>query len=161
MGLLIPDVAVRVALLQFETLPDDHREAETLVLWRMREYLPYAPEEARLSYQVLGKQPGSVEILGVAVRGSVLAEYEAAIGRNQRWAGVGLAGNRGVAAPASRGSRRATPVAPLPRGIDRRGGGVKPRALLEDAVAGRRRGEQRSTKSHARPRASWRLARII
>ncbi len=79
LGLLIPDVAVRVALLQFETLPDDHREAETLVLWRMREYLPYAPEEARLSYQVLAKQPGSVEVLGVAVRGSVLAEYESAM----------------------------------------------------------------------------------
>ena len=79
LGLLIPDVAARVALLQFETLPEDHREAETLVLWRMREYLPYAPEEARLSYQVLAKQPGSVEVLGVAVRGSVLAEYEAAL----------------------------------------------------------------------------------
>jgi hypothetical protein len=76
-GLLIPDVAVRVALLQFETLPDDHGQAETLVLWRMREYLPYAPEEARLSFQVLAKQPGSVEVLGVAVRSSVLAEYEA------------------------------------------------------------------------------------
>jgi hypothetical protein len=75
-GLLIPDVAVRVALLQFETLPEDHREAETLVLWRMREHLPYAPEEARLTYQMLEKQPGSVEILAVAVRGSVLAEYE-------------------------------------------------------------------------------------
>jgi len=78
-GLLIPDVAARVALLQFETLPDDRGEAESLVLWRMREYLPYAPEEARLSYQVLGKQPGAVEVLGVAVRGSVLAEYESAL----------------------------------------------------------------------------------
>ena len=78
-GLLIPDVSVRVALVQFETLPEDHGEAETLVLWRMREYLPYAPDEARLSYQVLAKQPGSVEILGVAVRGLVLAEYEAAM----------------------------------------------------------------------------------
>ena len=76
-GLLIPDVAVRVALLQFETLPANPRQAETLVLWKMREYLPYAPEEARLSYQVVGKQPGSLEILSVAVRGSVLAEYEA------------------------------------------------------------------------------------
>lgn len=56
-GLLIPDVAARVALLQFETLPDDRGEAESLVLWRMREYLPYAPEEARLSYQVLGNNP--------------------------------------------------------------------------------------------------------
>ena len=79
LGLLIPDVAVRVALLQFEALPDDLGEAETLVLWRMREYLPYAPEEARLSFQVLAKQPGSVEVLGVAVRGSVLAEYESAL----------------------------------------------------------------------------------
>ncbi|MFZ0963632.1 MAG: hypothetical protein WAO35_22440 [Terriglobia bacterium] len=78
-GLLIPDVAARVALLQFETLPENHGEAETLVLWRMREFLPYAPEEARLSYQVLVKQPGAVEVLGVAVRGSVLAEYEAAL----------------------------------------------------------------------------------
>jgi hypothetical protein len=78
-GLLIPDLAVRVALLQFEALPDDHRQAESLVLWKMREYLPYAPEEARLSFQVVGKQPGALEILGVAVRGSVLAEYEAAL----------------------------------------------------------------------------------
>jgi len=77
MGLLVPDVAARVALLQFETLPANQREAETLVLWKMREYLPYAPEEARLSFQVMGKQPGSIEILSVAVRGSVLAEYEA------------------------------------------------------------------------------------
>jgi hypothetical protein len=76
-GLLIPDVAARVALLQFETLPADQREAETLVLWKMREYLPYAPEEARLSFQVMGKQPSSIEILSVAVRRSVLAEYEA------------------------------------------------------------------------------------
>lgn len=76
LGLLIPDVAARVALLQFESLPDDYQEAETLVLWRMREYLPYAPEEARLSYQVLSKQPDSLEILGVAVRGSVMTEYE-------------------------------------------------------------------------------------
>jgi hypothetical protein len=76
-GLLIPDVAVRVALLQFETLPNDRREAETLVVWRMREYLPYAPEEARLTYQLLSSQPGAVEVLGVAVRSSVLSEYEA------------------------------------------------------------------------------------
>jgi len=79
LGLLIPDVSVRVALMQFETLPADHGEAEILVRWKMREYLPYAPEEARLTFQVVGKQPNLLEILGVAVRGSVLAEYEAAL----------------------------------------------------------------------------------
>jgi len=75
-GLLIPDLAARVALLQFETLPKNLGEAESLVLWRMREYLPYPPEEARLTFQVVGKLPGAVEVLCVAVRGSVLAEYE-------------------------------------------------------------------------------------
>ena len=78
-GLIIPDVAARVALLQFEALPDNHQEAEALVLWRMREYLPYVPEEARLSFQVLSKQPDSLEVLGVAVRGTVLTEYESAM----------------------------------------------------------------------------------
>lgn len=78
-GLLIPDVAVRVAVLQFEALPDNQREAESLIHWRMREFLPFSPDEARVSYQVMVKEPGRVEILGLAVRGSVLAEYEAAI----------------------------------------------------------------------------------
>lgn len=76
LGLLIPDVAVRVAVLQFEGLPEARREAESLVCWRMREFLPYPPEEARLSFQVLVKQPGLMEVLGLAVRSSVLGEYE-------------------------------------------------------------------------------------
>lgn len=92
-GLLIPDVAARVALLQFETLPNDRREAESLVRWRLREFLPFAPDEARLSYQVLVNEPGAVEILGVAVRASVLAEYEAALG--------GINGGPGLVLPVS------------------------------------------------------------
>jgi hypothetical protein len=79
LGLLIPDVAVRVAVLQFEGLPESDREAEALVRWRMREFLPFPPEEARVSFQVLVKQPRLVEILGMAVRSSVLAEYEAVV----------------------------------------------------------------------------------
>jgi hypothetical protein len=78
-GLLLPDVAVRVAVLQFEGLPDNHREAESLIHWKMREYLPFSPDEARVSHQVMVKEPGRVEILGLAVRESVLAEYEAAM----------------------------------------------------------------------------------
>ncbi len=78
-GLLIPDLAARVAVLQFEALPDAQREAESLIRWRMREFLPFPPEEARVSFQVLAKQPRQVEILGIAVRSSVLAEYEAVL----------------------------------------------------------------------------------
>jgi hypothetical protein len=78
-GLVVPDGAVRVAVLLFETLPEDAREAEALVRWRMRDKLPFAPEEARVSYQVLWRAPGHVEVLAAAARSSVLSEYEAAL----------------------------------------------------------------------------------
>ena len=78
-GLLLPDGTVRVSILSFETLPEHRREAEALVRWRMRESLPFAPEEARLSYQVSWREPGLVEVLAVAARSAVLAEYEQAL----------------------------------------------------------------------------------
>ena len=78
-GVLLPDPSVRVTILSFETLPSDRREAEALVRWRMREVLPYPPEEARASYQVLRREADSVELLALAVRQSVVAEYEAAL----------------------------------------------------------------------------------
>jgi hypothetical protein len=79
LGLVLPDGAVRVAVLRFETLPDDRKEAAALVSWKMREILPFAPEEARVCYQVFGREAGAVELLAVAVRNTVLAEYEAAL----------------------------------------------------------------------------------
>ena len=78
-GLVVPDGAVRVSILSFETLPEDAAETETLVRWKMRDKLPFAPEEARISIQLLGREPGHVEVLAVAARGAVLSEYESAI----------------------------------------------------------------------------------
>jgi hypothetical protein len=78
-GLLIPDGAVRVAVLDFETLPESRKDAEALVRWRMRDNLPPAAEEARLSLQVLSRDSSHVELLVAAVRTSVLAEYEQAV----------------------------------------------------------------------------------
>ena len=75
-GVLIPDASVRVALLAFEALPENRHEEESLVRWRLREHLPYPPEEARLSYEVLTRQKEGAEVLGLAIRKSVLAEYE-------------------------------------------------------------------------------------
>ena len=77
-GLILPDGAVRVALLTFESLPDASHEAETLIRWRMKDKLPFPPDEARATFQVVGKDPGHLEILAVAMRNSVIAEYEAA-----------------------------------------------------------------------------------
>lgn len=76
-GLVVPDGAVRVALLSFESLPEDPAEAEALIRWRMRDKLPFNTEEARATFQVLSKEPGRIEILALAMRMSVIAEYEA------------------------------------------------------------------------------------
>lgn len=79
LGLLLPDPAVRVGLLTFETLPKRRQEADALVRWRMKELVPFAPEETRLTYQVLRQEPDGIDLVAVAARQSVLAEYEAAV----------------------------------------------------------------------------------
>jgi hypothetical protein len=78
LGILLPDPSVRVAILRFETLPDRREEAEALVRWKMGGILPFPAEEARVSYQLLSKGEQSVELLAMALRNSVIAEYEAA-----------------------------------------------------------------------------------
>jgi len=78
LGILLPDPSVRVAILRFETLPDRRGEAESLVRWKMAGILPFPPEEARVSYQVVSKGDQSVELLAMGMRNSVVAEYEAA-----------------------------------------------------------------------------------
>jgi hypothetical protein len=78
LGILLPDPSVRVAILRFETLPEHREEAEALVRWKMGGILPFPAEEARVSYQLLAKGEQSVELLAMALRNSVMAEYEAA-----------------------------------------------------------------------------------
>jgi hypothetical protein len=75
-GLLLPDGAVRVAILDFETLPESRKDAVSLVRWRMRDNLPPEAGDARVSYQILRREARHIELLAVAVRTSVLAEYE-------------------------------------------------------------------------------------
>lgn len=77
-GLLVSDGTVRAAVLSFETVPDDASEFASLVRWRMKEHLPFAPEEARLSYQVSRQAGPGCEVLAIAAANSVLGEYEAA-----------------------------------------------------------------------------------
>jgi hypothetical protein len=77
LGILLPDPSVRVAVLRFETLPSHRAEADALVRWKMGSFLPFPPEEARISYQVLSKGEQFVDLLAMALRNSVVADYEA------------------------------------------------------------------------------------
>jgi hypothetical protein len=78
-GLLVPDGAVRVTLLSFETLPKNRREAQALMQWRIKEALPFPLEEARVSHQVVAEDAERTEVLAVAAKSSVLAGYERAL----------------------------------------------------------------------------------
>lgn len=77
-GLLLSDGTVRAAVLAFETMPDNPSEFAALVRWRMKEHLPFAPEDARLSYQVSRQAGPGCEVLAIAAANAVLGEYEAA-----------------------------------------------------------------------------------
>ena len=78
-GLLVSDGVVRVAVLPFESVPGSHAELDSLVRWRMKENLPFPPEEARLTYQISKGGPAGSEALVLAAKSSVLSEYEAAL----------------------------------------------------------------------------------
>lgn len=78
-GLLLPDGAVRVSILDFQSLPSDHKEQESLIRWKMKPLLPFPLEEARLSFEVAPKVPDGLEAVVMALRKSVLAEYESVL----------------------------------------------------------------------------------
>ncbi len=79
-ALLVPDAAVRVSLLSFESIPSKAQEFEALLCWRMKDNLPFSTEDARLSYQENWRDEKEVEILVLAAKANVLAEYEAELG---------------------------------------------------------------------------------
>jgi type IV pilus assembly protein PilM len=74
---ILPDTAVRVVLLDFETLPSKPEEAEAVVRFRLKKSLPFNPDDARISYHA---QAGGNSLRAVAavVLKSVLDEYESA-----------------------------------------------------------------------------------
>ena len=74
---ILPDTAVRVVLLDFETLPAKPEEAEAVVRFRLKKSLPFNLDDARVSYHA---QTGGTGLRAIAavVLNSVLQEYESA-----------------------------------------------------------------------------------
>jgi len=68
---------VRVALLDFETLPNTREEAEAVVRFRLKKSLPFEVEKSRVSYHAQNTNDG-VRVVAAVVLTSVLEDYEAA-----------------------------------------------------------------------------------
>jgi type IV pilus assembly protein PilM len=75
---ILPDAAVRTVLLDFDSFPQDPRDAAGVVKLRMRKSLPFDVEKARLSYHV-SRGGAMVKVVAAVALTSVIEEYEAAI----------------------------------------------------------------------------------
>ena len=78
-SMVVPDAAVRVLLLDFDSLPAKPAEALPVVRFRLKKLLPFDADEAVVSYQVMSTQRGLVRVLAVAVPKAVLEEYESIV----------------------------------------------------------------------------------
>jgi len=74
---VLPDAAVRVVLLDFETLPDKRDEAEGVVRFRLRKSLPFDVDKAKVSYQAQ-RTNGTMRVVAAVALGSVVEDYESA-----------------------------------------------------------------------------------
>jgi type IV pilus assembly protein PilM len=74
---VLPDAAVRVVLLDFETLPARREEAEGVVRFRLRKSLPFDVDQAKVSYQAETASTG-VRVVAAVSLNSVVQDYEAA-----------------------------------------------------------------------------------
>ena len=77
--LVVPDAAVRVLLLDFDTLPAKAAEALPVVRFRLKKLLPFDSDEAVVSYQTMSATRGLIRVLAVAIPRDVLGEYESVV----------------------------------------------------------------------------------
>jgi len=74
---VVPDAAVRVVLLEFDTLPSDSDEAASVVRFRLKKTLPFDVDKASVSYHAQ-KSDSGVRVVAAIALASVIEDYESA-----------------------------------------------------------------------------------
>jgi type IV pilus assembly protein PilM len=74
---IIPDAAIRVLLLDFETLPSRAQDIEPVIRFRLKKSLPFDVDEAAVSYEVKRAADGVRVVAAVSPR-AIIQEYESA-----------------------------------------------------------------------------------
>ena len=75
-ALVIPDYAVRMAVLDFEQFPTGEAERNALLRFRLRKSVPFSIDEAQLSYSIQFTNEQLVEVLAIAIARPILEDYE-------------------------------------------------------------------------------------
>jgi len=76
--IVLPDVAIRVVLLDFEALPVKPEEAEPVIRFRLKKSLPFDVEQAVLSYDAT-RVNGNVRVVAAVSPRTIIEEYEKAL----------------------------------------------------------------------------------
>jgi type IV pilus assembly protein PilM len=87
-ALLLPDPTIRVFILPFETFPRRADDALPLLRWRLKKSLPFAAEEAVLSWMRQSSRDGKIEIVAAVARQKIVREYESVLEDEGLLAGV-------------------------------------------------------------------------
>ena len=77
--LIIPDTAIRVFVLDFDSLPSKPADVLSVLRFRLRKTVPFDVEHAGISYQVLAGSENEKRVLTAILPANILAEYEAVV----------------------------------------------------------------------------------
>ncbi len=72
---IVPDAAVRIMLVDFDTLPSDTDEALGVVRFRLKKSLPFDVDKAKISYHAQ-KVNNEVRVVAAVAMASVIEDYE-------------------------------------------------------------------------------------
>lgn len=87
-GLIIPDVVVRVSLVRFEQVPARTPDLDQLVRWQVRKAAPFPIEEAQVSYVPGLRASDGQEFVVSVARRDIIQEYEGLCAEAGAHAGV-------------------------------------------------------------------------
>lgn len=74
---VLPDLAIRVVLLDFEALPAKSDEADPVIRFRLKKSLPFDVDQAALSYDVV-RANGNIRVVAAVSPRTIIEEYETA-----------------------------------------------------------------------------------
>ena len=88
-ALIIPDLAAKVSLVRFDTVPARREDLDQLVRWQVKKASPFPIEEAVVTWTPAARNTdGSAEFLVVGARRDIIAEYEAVCADAKVYAGL-------------------------------------------------------------------------
>jgi type IV pilus assembly protein PilM len=81
--LVVPDAAVRVLVMDFDTLPTKVQEALPIVRFRLKKLAPFEVDDAAVSYQIMHRGQSGAEnqtrVLATVMPAAIRAEYEGVV----------------------------------------------------------------------------------